>query len=82
MNRFVKFFIYITQLREQKAPYYKSANITGQSGCVEAMLSSTLAKKLNAIPGKCSDLMCNTYKGEHKLPLCCKLQCFTCDDYL
>lgn len=82
MNSFVKFIIYIWQLRESKTPYYKTASINGQSGCVQAMLSPTLAKKINATPGKCSDLMCNTYKGEHTLPLCCTLQCFTCDDYL
>ncbi len=82
MNRFVKLIIYIWQLREPKTPYYKTAKINGQSGCVQAMLSTTLAKKISAIPGKCSDLQCNTYKGEHTLPLCCTLQCFTCDYYL
>lgn len=82
MNRFVKLIIYIWQLREPKTPYYKPANVNGRSGCVQAMLSTTLAQKISAIPGKCSDLKCNTYKGEHTLPLCCTLQCFTCDDYL
>ena len=44
MNSFVKFIIYIWQLRESKTPYYKTASINGQSGCVQAMYSH-LAKK-------------------------------------
>ena len=82
INRFIKIFFYISQVRDKKYTYHKPATVNGKRGCVQANLSPAMAKKINALPGKCFDLNCLSYEGEYNIPLCCTLQCFTCEDYL
>ena len=82
LERVIKFVFFLSQLRDAKIMYYKSATINGKSGCVEANISSKMANKLKASPGRCSDVRCFTYSGQHNILGCCTVACFTCEAYI
>lgn len=81
-QKLFKIIFLISQMKDNKKLYYKSATINGEKGCVQSYISDKTAKRLDASPGKCNDINCNTYKGEHVIPLLCTLQCFVCEGFI
>lgn len=79
IKKLFKIIFLISQIKDNKKLYYKRATVSGKSGCVQALLSDKMAKKLNLLPGRCSDIDCHTYKCEHNIPMLCTMQCFMCD---
>lgn len=75
----MKMIFLLQQMNDNKSLYYTTATINGESGCVQSYITEKMAKKINAKPGRCNDIHCITYKGEHLIPLCCTLQCFSCE---
>ena len=79
MKKLFKIIFLISQMRDNKKLYYKRATISGKSGCVQSLLSVKMATKINALPGRCSDIGCHSYACEHIIPMFCTMQCFMCD---
>lgn len=48
-------------------------------GCIEAKVTSNLARRFDAKPGNCNSVGCKEYKGKYKVPFCCTVKGYGCN---
>jgi len=49
---------------------------------VEGVISDKMAQRLKATLGKCQDVNCVHYRGKTKLPFCCEVSGYSCNEYI
>ena len=81
-KKIINFIFLLSQFRDNKIIHYRMAKINGEPGCVEANVSKKMAEQIQAKPGKCSDVDCFIYRGKSTIPLCCKIQAYSCNDFI
>ncbi len=82
IGKLFKIFFIVTQVNDPKTLFYRMATVNGEKGCIQALVSEKMAKKLNAIKGSCTQIGCLTYKGTTKIPFCCQVEGYSCSDYI
>ena len=82
LNRVVKILFFFTQIRDDKRMHYIRAKVNGDKGCVQGVISDSMALQLKATPGTCADIGCQIYKGKTTIPLCCKVTGYSCNEYI
>jgi hypothetical protein len=66
----------------EKHLHYKMVTVNGEKGCVEGVMSEKMANQLKATFGKCKDVNCIYYRGKIKLPFCCEITGYSCNEYI
>jgi hypothetical protein len=70
------------QIGEMKRLHYKMVTVSGEKGCVEGVISDKTAKHWRATLGQCYDVNCIHYRGSIKLPFCCEITGYSCNEYI
>lgn len=63
-----------------KTHYYKLITHNKKNGCVEAYTTNRMAKTFNAQLGTCYGQNCTTFKGTYKMPFCCDVNGYICEN--
>ncbi len=82
LKKIYKLIFLLTQMRDVKRLHYKMAKVNGEKGCVEGVISDKMAQRLKATLGKCQDVNCVHYRGKTKLPFCCEVSGYSCNEYI
>jgi len=59
--------------------HYKMIIKDNNPGCIEAKVTSNLARRFDAKPGNCNSVGCKEYKGKYKVPFCCTVKGYGCN---
>ena len=81
-KKILKFMFLLSQLNDDKQLHYIRATVGGEKGCVEATISDSMAERFKATRGSCSDISCLSYRGRGKLPFCCEITGYSCNEYI
>jgi len=82
LKRLCKLIFVFTQMGEVKRLHYKMVTVSGDKGCVEGVISDKTAKRWKATLGGCYDVNCIQYRGTMKLPFCCEITGYSCNEYI
>ena len=82
LRRLFKFIFLLTQLSDVKRLHYRMVTINGEKGCVQGIIGDRMASRLMASLGSCKDVNCIHYKGESKIPFCCEITGYSCNEYI
>ena len=74
------YFLLAFDGKGNKTFYYKMIYHNKQDGCVETYTTARMAKTFNANLGMCHIQNCTVFKGTYKVPFCCEVQGYTCEN--
>ena len=81
LKRLCMLFVF-TQVGEVKRLHYKMVTVSGVKGCVEGAISDKTSKHWKATLGECYDVNCIHFRGTMKLPFCCEITGYSCNEYI
>ena len=74
------YFLLAFDTNGNKTYYYKLITHKKKNGCVEAYTTNRMAKTFNAKLGTCYGQNCTIFKDTYKIPFCCDVNGYICEN--